>query len=654
MPFIGKSPQVGAFQLIDSITTSATDTYALTVSGSAYIPESARNLIVSLNGVTQAPESAYTVSGSNIVFASALTASDVIDYILVIGDAVDIGTPSDNTVGDAQLKAALDLSSKTLTFANDQISGDVINGGSISSFASTGIDDNATSTAITIDASENVGIGTASPAYLIDARTGSGNAQIGLTSGGDLAQLILTSTNTAGNSQINFADADSSNIGMLQYFHSDNHMRFTVNSTEAMRIDSSGNVSVDRGQKIQWYDGTIGSGNVNAAIEGTGDPALKLYTRQSGTSTLTERMRLDTLGNVIVGGTYFGQAGSCSIDQDGNITQVSASGVASSSLFSGISGVSNGFQIQTTAANKHIYSFLNGPNVAVKIDDSSRVGIGTTTLFNPLTVKLTPNTNSKTSGSAFDGGAIRLTSTSGLSGTNSEMAILAGAEDTLSAGIGFARQNGGDWGTQIRFYTHGTAITTTDELTERMRLDASGNLLVGTTSASGKITASNGGSGTGVYVLQNSSGTNFTPVLIHNDYITGGNTGTLISFERFDGVAVGSIRATTSTTSYNPSSDARLKENIRDYDNALVDVMKLKPRKYSWKSNGAEDSGFIAQELMETPEFANRVNPIDDDLDDPMYGVDYMKFVAVLTGAIQEQQAMIQELKAEVAALKGA
>ena len=150
MPFIGKSPQVGAFQLIDSITTSATDTYALTVSSSAYVPESARNLIVSLNGVTQAPESAYTVSGSNIVFASALTASDVIDYILVIGDAVDIGTPSDNTVGDAQLKAALDLSSKTLTFANDQISGDVINGGTISSFASTGIDDNATSTALTV------------------------------------------------------------------------------------------------------------------------------------------------------------------------------------------------------------------------------------------------------------------------------------------------------------------------------------------------------------------------------------------------------------------------------------------------------------------------------------------------------------------------
>ncbi len=126
----------------------------------------------------------------------------------------------------------------------------------------------------------------------------------------------------------------------------------------------------------------------------------------------------------------------------------------------------------------------------------------------------------------------------------------------------------------------------------------------------------------------------------------------MISFERSDCVGVCSIIETTSTTTYSTSSDVRLKENIRDYDNALADVMKLKPRKYSWKDDGVEDNGFIAQELLETPEFANRVNPVGNG-DDPIYGVDYMKFVAVLTGAIQEQQAMIEELKAEVAALKG-
>jgi len=166
MPFIGKQPEVGAYQLIDSITTSATATYALTVDGSAYFPASARNLIVSLNGVTQAPESAYTVSGSNIVFDSALTASDVIDYILVIGDAVDIGTPSDGTVGNAQLKSDLDFSGKTLTFSNDQISGDAIDGGTATLDGLT-VDTNT----LYVDSTNNrVGIGASSPDSKLDVR----------------------------------------------------------------------------------------------------------------------------------------------------------------------------------------------------------------------------------------------------------------------------------------------------------------------------------------------------------------------------------------------------------------------------------------------------------------------------------------------------
>jgi uncharacterized protein YaiE (UPF0345 family) len=84
------------------------------------------------------------------------------------------------------------------------------------------------------------------------------------------------------------------------YLRDNADLIFGTNNTERMRILASGNVGVDRGQKIQWYDGTIGSGNINAAIEGTGDPALKLFTRQSGTSTLTERMRIDANGHLIL------------------------------------------------------------------------------------------------------------------------------------------------------------------------------------------------------------------------------------------------------------------------------------------------------------------------------------------------------------------
>lgn len=105
MAYIGKNPVVGNFVKLDAITTSSTATYNLTNGGVAYYPQSANNCIVSLNGVIQSPTSAYTISGSTIVFSDALTASDTIDFILVLGDVLNIGTPSDNTVSLAKLTA---------------------------------------------------------------------------------------------------------------------------------------------------------------------------------------------------------------------------------------------------------------------------------------------------------------------------------------------------------------------------------------------------------------------------------------------------------------------------------------------------------------------------------------------------------------------
>ena len=105
MPYIGKEPVVGNFVKLDAITTSATATFALTQNSAAFTPESANQMIVSLNGVIQAPGTAFTLSGSNIVFASALTSSDVIDFILVLGSVLDVGTPTDDTVSTAKLKS---------------------------------------------------------------------------------------------------------------------------------------------------------------------------------------------------------------------------------------------------------------------------------------------------------------------------------------------------------------------------------------------------------------------------------------------------------------------------------------------------------------------------------------------------------------------
>ena len=105
MPFIGKTPTVGNFVLLDAITVSNTATFALTKDTLDYYPGSAQNMIVSVNGVTQAPLTAYTITDNNIIFSSALDSDvDVIDYILVLGDTLNIGRPSDSTVGATQIQ----------------------------------------------------------------------------------------------------------------------------------------------------------------------------------------------------------------------------------------------------------------------------------------------------------------------------------------------------------------------------------------------------------------------------------------------------------------------------------------------------------------------------------------------------------------------
>ena len=107
MPFLGKSPSDGNHNvLLDAITTSATATYNLTKDSVAYTPVSAQSLMVSLNGVTQAPIAAYTVSGSTIVFASALTSNDVIDYIIAFEgprQAISASDIDDGTITTAMI-----------------------------------------------------------------------------------------------------------------------------------------------------------------------------------------------------------------------------------------------------------------------------------------------------------------------------------------------------------------------------------------------------------------------------------------------------------------------------------------------------------------------------------------------------------------------
>jgi hypothetical protein len=104
--YIGKIPTVGNFQICDAITVvDAQAAYTMQVSSVDVFPETANHMLVSLNGILQAPTSSFTVSGSTITFASALETGDVIDFIQILGNVLDLGVPSDNTVSLAKLTA---------------------------------------------------------------------------------------------------------------------------------------------------------------------------------------------------------------------------------------------------------------------------------------------------------------------------------------------------------------------------------------------------------------------------------------------------------------------------------------------------------------------------------------------------------------------
>ena len=99
MAYIGKQPIVGNFQVCDAISVvNGQAAYTMQVGSTNVTPETAFHMLVSLNGVLQKPGSSFTISGSTITFASNLATGDVIDFIVLLGDVLNIGTPSDDTV----------------------------------------------------------------------------------------------------------------------------------------------------------------------------------------------------------------------------------------------------------------------------------------------------------------------------------------------------------------------------------------------------------------------------------------------------------------------------------------------------------------------------------------------------------------------------
>ena len=114
MPYLGRqSGDTGQYIRCATITPDgSTTTFALTNvnGGAAVVPGSENNVLCSLSGVIQAPGTgnAFTISTSNIVFSTAPDAADVVDFVVVLGDTVLQGTPSENTVTMTSLNLTYD------------------------------------------------------------------------------------------------------------------------------------------------------------------------------------------------------------------------------------------------------------------------------------------------------------------------------------------------------------------------------------------------------------------------------------------------------------------------------------------------------------------------------------------------------------------
>jgi len=173
---------------------------------------------------------------------------------------------------------------------------------------------------------------------------------------------------------------------------------------------------------------------------------------------------------------------------------------------------------------------------------------------------------------------------------------------------------------------------------ERLRVDALGRLLIGHTAAVGGHSELFGidcgaSSNFGMFISGNSSGGTVTAVRF---YDSGASAG-----------VVGSITMSTDATSFNTSSDARLKD-VTGAARGLEVINELNPVAYNWKKTGQAGEGLIAQEVLDLVP-----NAVHQSTDDEMYSMDYSKLVVHLVKAVQEQQTQIDALQSEINLLKG-
>jgi len=262
MAYIGNIPaeSYSAFQKQD-FTTSATTSYTLD-----HPVANQNELALFINFVRQEPTAAYTASGTSLTLTSATSVGDDM-YCVYLGKAVQTVVPPSGSVGAAQLNYPL------------------------TTFSSTGIDDNATSTAITIDSSEKVGIGTSSPTTKLHLDIATDNTGI-LVNSTDATTGIALADN--GGSAV----VQTTSSGAFRVLVGGDASTTGDNSSERMRITSAGKFGMN-GQTNPQYTMEFGdSGSGNGWSLNAENNVHKIRSRASASDTQTHVAYENTNGTV--------------------------------------------------------------------------------------------------------------------------------------------------------------------------------------------------------------------------------------------------------------------------------------------------------------------------------------------------------------------
>jgi hypothetical protein len=426
-----------------------------------------------------------------------------------------------------------------------------------------------------------------------------------------------------------------------------------------MRIDSSGNVGIGTSSpytynKLTVLNGAITSGTANST---------------NGSTLLQGLYSSGTITNI---GTEFSSGGPVIGYAVTPSTSASDSFVSSSSgnLFKGAYTIAGnvhkwyGGAASTTAIGSAVTT-----SELMRIDSSGNVGIGTSTATYKLTINTAVTQAESTTGLAMQLNNLNATAVSaGILNINSNdsQAIDLGGSITFggnyistSSGISFAGIAGrkeNSTSSNTAGYLQFTTRNDGGNTTERMRIDSSGNLLVGATSSGlGTTRFYVGNNGTNITTLfAAGTGTAASTEISRYYHIaaTGATSATMLQFLNSSGAGVGTITSNGTATLYNTSSDKRLKENIVDASSALSLINSVKVRSFDFKSDGSHiEFGLIAQEFYEVAPQCVSKGDNEEEIKQT-WGLDASALVPAMIKAIQEQQAMITNLSAQVTALQ--